>query len=81
MLTIGEPAIELAWEHGGSDLQSRFDKSTAMRFLFSGRHMRINCIGGYTPVPLKFKLAVFLFCFNPSRGNKGFALCRRIERQ
>ena len=52
-------AITMVWEDGGSDFQSRFDKSTAMRFLFSGRHMRINNIGGYTPVPLKFKLAVF----------------------
>jgi hypothetical protein len=74
-------AITMVWEDGGSDFQSRFGKFTAMRFLFSGRHMRINNIGGYTPVPLKFKLAVFLFCFNPSRGNKGFALCRRIEGQ
>ena len=32
-------------------------------------------------VPLKFKIAVFLFCFNPSSSNKGFALCRSIERQ
>jgi hypothetical protein len=74
-------AITMVWEDGGSDFQSRFGKFTAMRFLFSGRHMRINNIGGYTPVPLKFKLAVFLFCFNPSHSNKGFALCRSIERQ
>jgi hypothetical protein len=78
---VGKPAIKMAWEDGGADFQSRFDKCTAMRFLFSGRHMRINNIGGYTPIPLKFKLAVFLFCFNPSHSNKGFALCRSIERQ
>jgi hypothetical protein len=74
-------ATNMAREHGESDFQSRFDKSTAMRFLFSGRHMRINSIGGYTPISLKFKLVVFLFCFNPSRRNKDFALCRSIERQ
>jgi hypothetical protein len=34
-----------------------------------------------TPILLKFKLAAFLFGFNPSRSNKGFALCRSIERQ
>jgi hypothetical protein len=29
-------AISKAWEHGGPDFQSRFDKSTAMRFYFLG---------------------------------------------
>src|SRR5262245_26893599 len=28
---------------------------------------------GYTPIPLKFKLAVFLFRLNPSRSNTRFA--------
>jgi len=49
--------------------------------LFFGRDMGINRIGGHALIVLKFKLAVFLFCFNPSRSNKRFALCRSIERQ
>src|SRR5262247_1746999 len=32
--------------------------------IFLGRHMTINRIGGHAPIPLKFKLVVFLFCLN-----------------
>src|SRR5262245_18163000 len=43
---------------------------------FFGLSGWINRIGRHAPIPLQFKLVVFLFCLNPSRSNKGFALGR-----
>jgi hypothetical protein len=73
-----------------ADFRLRFDKSTAqaeeikdgaLRVCDGLFSWRINNIGGYASITLKFKLAVFLFFFNPSRSNKGFALYCSIEGQ
>jgi len=64
----------------GQNFKHRFDNQRQCG-LFFGHDMGINRIGGHALIVLKFKLAVFLFCFNPSGSIKGFALCRSIERQ
>jgi hypothetical protein len=34
-------AIKMAWEHGGADFQSRFDKSTAQAEQMKERALRV----------------------------------------
>ena len=42
--TNRKEAIEMAWEHGGADFRSRFDKSTAQAQEMKGGALRVLCV-------------------------------------